>query len=80
MKLSEIPESMSADRVFPLTDTFTEACDTLFGHAAEIEQIVGANTAAVVLALAFDLHTYPKCPVCPQFLQVVSRAGQHLLL
>ena len=72
--------SMSADRVFPLTDTFTEACDRLFGHAAVIEQIAGENTAAVVLALAFDMHTFPKCPFFPQFLHVASRAGQLLLL
>ena len=37
------------------------------GHAAVIEQIAGENTAAVVFALAFDMHTFPKCPFFHSF-------------
>ena len=42
-----------------------------------MEQIVGENTAAVVLALAFDMHTFP---FFPQLLHTELRAGQLLLL
>ena len=46
-----------------------------------IEQIVGESTAAVVLALTFDMHTFPKVLFFPQFLRVASHVvGQLLLL
>ena len=42
--------------------------------------MVGENIAAVVLALALDMHTFPKCPLFPQLLHTELRAEQFLLL
>ena len=59
MKLSVLLEYKRAVRTLPQTDTFTEACIKLSGHAAAIiEQSAGEDIEAVVFVEAFDLHTF----------------------
>jgi hypothetical protein len=48
---------MSAVSSIPPIETFTDACFRLSGQLATIEQRVGVNIEAVVIAGAFDLQT-----------------------
>jgi hypothetical protein len=47
IKLSELPESMSAVSSIPPIETFTDACFRLSGQLATIEQRVGVNIPGV---------------------------------
>ena len=62
MKLSQLPESIRAERFCLFTEMLIDACDRLLGQAARTEEEDEENKAAVVtlldLLVFLDLHTF----------------------
>ena len=78
MKLSELPVSIKAWSLTPLTNTLIKALDKQEGAVAIVREVSDALVECVGFGKNFDRHTFWKWPRFPQALQMASLAGHFM--